>query len=647
MANVPPVQPDPSQTARYKVVQPTPLSTTPPTPANTDPAEVAGNGAEYRIEAPQAARPAAAAVELQISPPAPKFAVFVAHGMGQQIPFQTLDQIAEGLRQEDARQRGCSIDQLPAPTVRVIEIGEEKFQRIELKLSAGQNVEREVHVYEGYWAPLTEGQVTIRDVIVFLFQAGLNGLANATSSFKRWVFGQYPSFPPEINTVIYLLTTLGVVAGLVVMNAAIAAVAAARSPFMTPPAWLTSNLVADLTTTFNFFIACVSALAISLLLALLDRTLRRKDWIRAIRFVSAPLSVATFILTIFAAILAGVAIPLIFYRHFNAPSTPEIWPEVLKGYLGGGFVSEFNDKFTFALVILLAIFAGGSLIVWVGKVLYLLLKDLFSSKEGEKGKKWFSLLVQLAFIALLALVGVEAFSLIGKSDHGLGNVVTHPWDFISWPLLVAVSALVRNLLVQYVGDVAVYVTPHTLDRFNQLRTAIRECVGKTASAVYSAKDGGRAEYDQVFVVGHSLGSVIVYDTLNQLLLDDELATAQGQSGMDVFDRTRLLLTFGSPLDKIAFLFALQKNKTTEAREAVVASNQPLVRDPRYRQLPWINLYSRWDIISGSLDLYDLPQPAQPRVMNTPDPEAATLLVAHTEYWGNRLLFSTLHSKLTN
>ena len=78
-----------------------------------------------------------------------------------------------------------------------------------------------------------------------------------------------------------------------------------------------------------------------------------------------------------------------------------------------------------------------------------------------------------------------------------------------------------------------------------------------------------------------------------------------------------------------------------------------MRDPKYRRLPWINIFSRWDIISGSLDLYDLPldqraevlNPAE-RVLNQPDPEAATLLAAHTEYWENDLLFNKLYAELT-
>src|SRR6202007_2710864 len=50
-----------------------------------------------------------------------------------------------------------------------------------------------VHVYEAYWAPLTEGRVTYWDTLKFLFAAGWNGLCYSVPLgphiFRRGVFG--------------------------------------------------------------------------------------------------------------------------------------------------------------------------------------------------------------------------------------------------------------------------------------------------------------------------------------------------------------------------------------------------------------------------------------------------------------------------
>ena len=61
------------------------------------------------------------------------------------------------------------------PVARTVELGDERLQRLELKLTGKSGAEREVHVYEAYWAPLTEGHVKLRDVAAFLPDRLLDG----------------------------------------------------------------------------------------------------------------------------------------------------------------------------------------------------------------------------------------------------------------------------------------------------------------------------------------------------------------------------------------------------------------------------------------------------------------------------------------
>src|SRR5207248_3242500 len=161
-------------------------------------------------------------------------------------------------------------------------------------------------------------------------------------------------------------------------------------------------------------------------------------------------------------------------------------------------------------------------------------------------------------------------------------------------------------------------------------------------------DGNKFDYDKVVLVGHSLGSVIVYDTLNRLLLDDNPAVGAGRS-WSVARRSSHLLTFGSPLNKIAFVFSTQSKKRsmTLVRERLAALVQPLIDTEIIRAgVRWVNVYSPWDIISGRLDFYDPPEgsPAPP-VLDERDPEAITFLAAHTEYWRNTLVFAWLHTMI--
>ena len=99
--------------------------------------------------------------------------------------------------------------------------------------------------------------------------------------------------------------------------------------------------------------------------------------------------------------------------------------------------------------------------------------------------------------------------------------------FWVWPALLAVSKLIANIFVEYPGDVAIYVASNKLDRFDEVRQKIKQLALESLMPLYSARGANSAVplYSKVAVVGHSLGSVIAYDTLNKLLLLDGL---QGQ-----------------------------------------------------------------------------------------------------------------------
>lgn len=471
----------------------------------------------------------------QAAPPKVEYgpvAIVVAHGMGQQIPFQTLDDIAEGLRAEDRKRRNGAPQ--PQPVARTVELGGERLSRLELRLMAG-DCERDVHIYESYWAPMTEGSVTLRDVVAFLLRGGIGGLRLARQPFRRWMFGEFVDFPPPVWTILWLVLALGIIFSLIFLNAVIVVVSAAKVPLRDVSPWLTEVRFRDITAVFNLH---VTAMAPFVLLMLWWTFTRRRlpSWLSLGAFAIAVLS------TLAAAVTAG----LVAYHHTRGEGLGSFF-----GLVGANRVPDFFPA-------------------------------------------WFS------------------------------NV--------SWMLVVGAGVLVRWFLIQYAGDVAAYVQPQVVDRFYDLRKEIKDRVWATAKAVYGAR-----EYEDIVLVGHSLGSVVAYDTLNRLLIDHSVNPS---GAPEIAGRTRLLVTFGSPLDKTAFIFGAQ-GAGTEAREALAASIQPLITDELVRP-KWVNIWSRWDIISGSLDYYDRPDRSNRHaVENIADPDASTLLAAHVEYWRNPLLFRTI------
>ena len=459
-------------------------------------------------------------------------AIVVAHGMGQQIPFQTLDDVVEGLRRQDRKRRDRGAQ--PKPVARTVELGGERLSRLEMKLLAG-DCERDVHIYESYWAPMTEGRVTLRDVMGFLMRGGMGGFTLARRPLRRWLFGEFVRFPAPLMTILWLLLSMSVVIALTFLSVVIVIVAGAKVPLRDVSPWLTDTRFSDITTVFNVH---VSAMAPFVLLMMYWGATRRR--------LPGSLTLCAFVIAVVSTLAAAVTIGLLGYYHTT----------------GGGDGSFFNG--------IGAEFLPGLFPVW------------FSS--------------------------------------------------VSWVLVIAATALVRWFLIQYVGDVAAYVQPQVVDRFYELRKEIKQSVWTTAKAVY-----GEPEYNDIVVVGHSLGSVVAYDVLNRLLIDH---LVKPNTAPEIAARTRLFLTCGSPLDKTAFIFGAQ-GAGTEAREALAASVQPLISDPQVRPR-WVNIYSTWDIISGSLDYYDLPDRSNRRpVENIKDPKATTLLAAHVEYWRNETLFETL------
>jgi hypothetical protein len=136
--------------------------------------------------------------------------------------------------------------------------------------------------------------------------------------------------------------------------------------------------------------------------------------------------------------------------------------------------------------------------------------------------------------------------------------------------------------------------------------------------------------------------------LNALINLDN--TSAGGNQRDVVGRTRALVTFGSPLDKSAFIFRTQVGKKVDwIREQLAASVQPLIVDyAQYRPatFTWINIWSPMDIISGELNYYDDPKKTvrntPPAVVNMIDPQARVPILAHVEYWKNDTLAKQLY-----
>ena len=124
---------------------------------------------------------------------------------------------------------------------------------------------------------------------------------------------------------------------------------------------------------------------------------------------------------------------------------------------------------------------------------------LRSSEQRLPGHWWFMILSVFAFVLnVLAFFGsvlIVRRYFDGWTFPGWLHFLANPaWV---WPFLIFFSAQVREIMVQYVGDVAIYVRPNKLDRFDAVRTEIKDAARSVASALFTSYElqTGSAEQD--------------------------------------------------------------------------------------------------------------------------------------------------------
>lgn len=484
-----------------------------------------------------------------------KLAVLVTHGMGQQLPFETVATVAEGLIAQHPQFAG----QVVPLTARNTSTSRGRRQHLEFQARDVNGERFEVHVHEAYWAPLTEGRVHLRDVLRFLYSGALNSLR--TWRFTRYMFGRTVDCKMSPLSHLRLLLTTIILSFFVLLNAVVAGTLVGfvlREGFNAQAVtWPSAALVEIMSRIVAFFL-CITALFGGLVWLAIEIKKRIR--------------------------MAG---------RWQSHALRAVWRQTAN---------------------------AAQLAAWT----------------------WYlSTIVCFALMATaIALEQMDAirFRALATSLENWPLRVGAPF----WVLTFAAFGFMRTKLVQYMGDVAAYVSPHVLDRFMNIRQNIRKWVFEVAQDVYGRKgDDGRSLYDGVVLVGHSLGSVVIYDALNAVLGEDE---ANGRRSR-VAERTRMLLTFGSPLDKTAFIFSQHRRPLAETRGLMAATVQPLICSyERFRHIRWVNVHSPRDPVSDALRLYDDPEARRFvgfRVHNAVDHDARVPLAAHVEYWDNANLYDQL------
>jgi hypothetical protein len=137
-----------------------------------------------------------------VEAPSAEWAIIVQHGMGQQVHFETLEAIALAIRSAEIRVRKDA-EPIRTRVVKMTTLDGRPIElvRAEMTVTGTDDRPHNVHVYESYWAPLTQGRVTLRDVLRFVGEGAWKGFGYLIShwgNFDRWAFGKMRKFPIRV-----------------------------------------------------------------------------------------------------------------------------------------------------------------------------------------------------------------------------------------------------------------------------------------------------------------------------------------------------------------------------------------------------------------------------------------------------------------
>lgn len=206
------------------------------------------------------------------------------------------------------------------------------------------------------------------------------------------------------------------------------------------------------------------------------------------------------------------------------------------------------------------------------------------------------------------------------------------------PVVSAITALVLDRASRWISDMMGDVVIYTTSDVRSHRYAIRQMV--LNAAVQELKCLlQRDDFDHIIIVGHSLGSLIAYDAINRIIAD---LNAGNGVRLEQARKIAGLVTFGSPLDKVAFFFRDQANDDAFLRHQILIHQHGFRRRPfpderypvvigdpstlRLDWTRWLNFYHLKDPIGGHLDAYQVNE----NILC--DAPVAGAVDAHSSYW---------------
>jgi hypothetical protein len=263
---------------------------------------------------------------------------------------------------------------------------------------------------------------------------------------------------------------------------------------------------------------------------------------------------------------------------------------------------------------------------------------------------WIMFLI-ISLIVGLLLMGV----------HGIPAALQYllalrmPWRE---PLLVFAASFAGLLLYgayiflhDFLSDVFFWTTYQETSEKSQKRRAILNRCADFILHVIADKKCLR-----VVLVGHSLGTTVLHDTLFELATRSRVGMQPGLE--DDLEKIQHIVTLASPVDKIHYLFESTFSESHRYNQIIESTRGDLSKLPFSKDgqplIHWINFWNRADVISSRLytpaGLFDSPNLKRLLCVDNFEvaleyfPEPAS---AHTEYFRNEYVMQTIYQVMLN
>jgi pimeloyl-ACP methyl ester carboxylesterase len=237
------------------------------------------------------------------------------------------------------------------------------------------------------------------------------------------------------------------------------------------------------------------------------------------------------------------------------------------------------------------------------------------------------------------------FGWVGRTLRWLQRVGIARIPIVSTVIAVLLQHL-SSQMADLMGDAVVYTTADARSKNYAIRQRMLDGAVEEVGLLSE-----RDDYDQIILVGHSLGSLIAYDALNRII--EDMNTGNGIRPQHAHKLVGLV-TFGSPLDKVAFFFRDHTRADEFVRRQILAHQHGFRRRPfpgeenlisidspmkhRLNGTRWLNFYHLEDPVSGHLDAYDVNE----NILC--DAPVKGAMEAHRVYWTYDAMFQTIGAR---